>query len=79
MFENDKENLYDLFEKIKKQIGNIYYINEQRLIKEIRNHRDEIEYKSTIDDLSEKLLERINQVQKNYSAISNKLDRKSVV
>lgn len=74
IFKNDKENLYDLFEKIKKQIGNIYYINEQRLIKEIRNHRDVIEYKSTIDDLSEKLLERINQVQKNYSAISNKLD-----
>jgi len=74
ILENDKENLYDLFEKIKKQIGNIYYINEQRLIKEIHNRRDEIEYKSTIDDLPEKLLDRINQVQNNYSAISNKLD-----
>lgn len=71
---NDEKNLYNLFEEIKKQIGNIYYINEQRLIKEIRNRRDEIEYKSTIDDLPEKLLDRINQVQSNYSAISNKLD-----
>lgn len=71
---NNKMNLYELFEETKRQIGNIYYINEQRLIKEVKNRRDEIEYKSTIDDLPEKLLDRINKVQSNYSAISNKLD-----
>ena len=63
----------NLLQDIKQELGDIFYINEQRLIKEVRNH-DEIEYKSTIEELPEKLLHIINNSQQRYSDVANKLD-----
>lgn len=61
-------------ERIKELIGNIYFIKEQRLIKEGRTVRDEQDVVNVIDGLPKAFIDLINIVQQNYSAVANKLD-----
>lgn len=61
-------------ERIKRLVGNIYFIKEQRLIKEGRTVRDEQDVVNVIDGLPRAFIDLFNGVQQNYSAVANKLD-----
>lgn len=68
------EDVYKLLQEVKKLIGEVYFIREQRLIRENRNGRDEQEVINVIEELPNKFIELIGKVQQDYSSISNKLD-----
>lgn len=63
----------NIVRQMKETIGNIYFIKEQRLIKEKRS-RSEQEVINVIEDLPSKFKNRISDISSNYSAVANKLD-----
>ena len=66
--------LLELLQQMKQLIGTVYFIKEQRLIREKRNNRDEQEVINVIEELPEKFKGLIGRVQQEYSDISSKLD-----
>ncbi len=68
------DELFELLKEMKQLVGQVYFIKEQRLIRENRNRRDEQEVINIIEELPNKFKELVGDVQQNYSAISNKLD-----
>lgn len=71
----EEEKILDLLQKMKQWIGNIYFIKEQRLIREgSRNRFDEHEAINVIEKLPHQFKELMQTVQQNYSEIANQLD-----
>ena len=66
--------LLELLQQMKQLVGTVYFIKEQRLIREKRNNRDEQEVINVIEELPEKFKGLIGRVQQEYSDISSKLD-----
>ncbi len=77
LFEADniiKDDLLKQLKHIKNLIGNIYFIKEQRLIKELKNNRAEQEIENVINELPNRFLALMKNILSDYSAVSNKLD-----
>ncbi len=70
---NSLKKTYVIFDKIKKEIGNVSLITEQRLLRENLNS-EEKEVENVIDGLPEKIKELFAQEQRRYSNISSDLD-----
>ena len=68
------EEMIQLLRDMKELLGEVYFIREQRLIRENRNGHDEQEVVNIIEELPNKFRELIGKVQQDYSATSNKLD-----
>ena len=68
------EEILSLLKNMKQLLGEVYFIREQRLIRESRNGRDEQEVVNIIEELPNKFRDLIGRVQQDYSAISNRLD-----
>lgn len=66
--------LPDLLKDMKRLVGEIYFIKEQRLIRETRNRRDEQEVINVIEELPTRFKELMQKVQQEYSIVANKLD-----
>lgn len=66
--------LLDMLKKMKQLIGDIYFIREQRLIRENKNRRDEQEVINVIEELPSQFRELMRSVQQDYSTVANKLD-----
>lgn len=66
--------LIDLLKELKGLLGNVYFIREQRLIREGRNRRDEQEIVNVIEELPIQFKELMRSVQQDYSTLANKLD-----
>ncbi|MHB8127197.1 MAG: AAA family ATPase [Desulfitobacteriaceae bacterium] len=63
-----------IIRQLKKTVGQIYFIKEQRLIKEKKNGRSEQEIINVIEELPNKFKNLINNISSNYSATANRLD-----
>lgn len=63
--------LLELLQQMKQLVGTVYFIKEQRLIREKRNNRDEQEVINVIEELPEKFKGLIGRVQQEYSDISS--------
>ncbi len=59
---------------IKNSLGDIYFIKEQRLIREVRRQREEQEVLNVIEELPDKFKTLMGQVMSNYSTVANRLD-----
>lgn len=68
------KELLDLLKNMKQLVGEIYFIKEQRLIRENRNRYDEQEVVDVIDELPKRFRELMSSVQQDYSTVANKLD-----
>jgi len=68
------KELLDLLKYMKQLVGEIYFIKEQRLIRENRNRYDEQEVVDVIDELPKRFRELMSSVQQDYSTVANKLD-----
>lgn len=68
------KELLDLLKEMKQLVGEIYFIKEQRLIRENRNRRDEQEVVNVIEELPIQFKELMKSVQQDYSTVANKLD-----
>lgn len=66
--------LLDMLKNMKQLIGDIYFIREQRLIRENKNRRDEQEVINVIEELPSQFRELMRSVQQDYSTVANKLD-----
>ena len=66
--------LMDLLKEMKQLVGEIYFIKEQRLIRENKNRRDEQEVVNVIEELPTQFKELMQNVQQDYSMVANKLD-----
>ena len=66
--------LLDLLKEMKQLVGEIYFIKEQRLIRENKNRRDEQEVVNVIEELPIRFRELMQNVQQDYSMVANKLD-----
>lgn len=64
----------DLLKEMKQLVGEIYFIKEQRLIRENKNRRDEQEVVNVIEELPIRFRELMQNVQQDYSMVANKLD-----
>ncbi|MBE6096667.1 MAG: hypothetical protein E7198_02590 [Schwartzia succinivorans] len=64
----------ELLKTMKRSLGEVYFIKEQRLIRENRSRRFEQEIVNIIDELPKKFRDLIGEVQQNYSSKSNDLD-----
>lgn len=78
--ENDEDinifstELIELLKEMKQLVGDIYFIKEQRLIRENRVRRDEQEVVNVIEELPKQFKELMSSVQQDYSTVANKLD-----
>lgn len=63
-----------MLRRIKRKMGDVYFIKEQRLIKKNKNGEYEQEIVDIIDELPNKIVNLIRSVQQDYSTISSKLD-----
>ena len=63
-----------LLKEMKQLVGEIYFIKEQRLIRENKNRRDEQEVVNVIEELPIRFRELMQNVQQDYSIVANKLD-----
>ena len=72
--EDYPKTILKIFKKIKKSLGEVYFIKEQRLIRTNKNREYEQEVVNIIDELPSKFKGLISHVQQDYSAISSKLD-----
>ena len=70
---NYPQKILQTFNKIRSDIGKIYFIKEQRLLTE-KYKRNEKEIVNVIDELPQKFIDLINKVSNNYSARANELD-----
>lgn len=68
------KELLDLLKDMKQLVGEIYFIKEQRLIRENRNRYDEQEVVDVIEELPKRFKELMSSVQQDYSTVANKLD-----
>ncbi len=68
------KELLDLLKNMKQLVGEIYFIKEQRLIRENRNRYDEQEVVDVIEELPKRFKELMSSVQQDYSTVANKLD-----
>lgn len=68
------QDLSDVLRSMKDLVGTIYFIKEQRLIKETKNRRDEQEIINVIEELPKQFKDLMNSVQQDYSAVANELD-----
>lgn len=66
--------LINLLKEMKQLVGEIYFIKEQRLIRENKNRRDEQEVVNVIEELPIRFRELMQNVQQDYSIVANKLD-----
>lgn len=66
--------LINLLKEMKQLVGEIYFIKEQRLIRENKNRRDEQEVVNVIEELPFRFRELMQNVQQDYSIVANKLD-----
>lgn len=66
--------LIELLKEMKQLVGDIYFIKEQRLIRENRVRRDEQEVVNVIEELPKQFKELMSSVQQDYSTVANKLD-----
>lgn len=66
--------LLDLLKRMKQLIGEIYFIREQRLIRESKGRRDETEVINVIEELPVKFKDLMRSVQQDYSTEANRLD-----
>ena len=68
----NKESL-SAVDKIKKSIGKVYMVQEQRLIKQINDREKNISI-NVIEEIPGKIKQKINAASSNYSAVASKLD-----
>lgn len=68
------KELLDLLKEMKQLVGEIYFIKEQRLIRENKNRRDEQEVVNVIEELPIQFKALMSSVQQDYSTVANKLD-----
>ena len=68
------DKIVELLSSMKKMLGEVYFIREQRLIRENRNRRFEQENVNIIEELPKRFQRLIGEVQQDYSAKSNELD-----
>lgn len=68
------KELLDLLKETKQLVGEIYFIKEQRLIRENKNRRDEQEIVNVIEELPIQFKALMSSVQQDYSTVANKLD-----
>lgn len=66
--------LLNLFKEMKQLVGEIYFIKEQRLIRESKNRYDEQEVINVIEELPTQFKKLMQNVQQDYSMVANKLD-----
>lgn len=64
----------DFIKKLRKRIGKIYYIKEQRLIKEIKDKYSKQEIIDVIKGLPDNLKRHISHISNDYSTTANELD-----
>lgn len=64
----------DLLKDMKQLVGEIYFIKEQRLIRENINRYEEQEIVNVIEELPKQFKELMSSVQQDYSTVANKLD-----
>lgn len=63
-----------ILKEMKKLVGEIYFIKEQRLIRESKNKYDEQEVVNVIEELPIQFKGIMQNVQQDYSIVANKLD-----
>lgn len=66
--------LLTLLKEMKQLVGEIYFIKEQRLIRESKNRYDEQEVVNVIEELPIQFKKLMQNVQQDYSMVANKLD-----